>query len=98
MSDLSKKLSEELQSVEWDALIPHFERDAVVEVDSTLNIIDVGVALANDNSTLVAGWLQSGHLLKPTKEQSQAWSESKSFFQFIIVQPYVLIQKVAHDS
>ena len=32
----------------------HFERDAVVEVDSTLNIIEVGVALANDNSTLVA--------------------------------------------
>ena len=94
MSDLIKKLSEEIQSVDWGALVPHFERDAVVEVDGSLRIVDVGVALANDDSAIVEEWLKSGLLMKPSKEQSSDWSEEKVMFQFVIVQPYVLVQKI----
>jgi hypothetical protein len=98
MEDLRDKLTKELQVVEWDALLPHFERDAIVTVDQSLNLIEVGIAMANDNSQIVGAWLKDKLLNRPDEDQSAGWVKEKKHFQFIIVQPYVLVQEVSHLS
>lgn len=98
MEDIKKKLTEELEVVSWDALLPHFDRGATIKVSNTLDLIEVGIAMANDNSEIVGEWLKAGLLSQPSKEDSKTWTEQKNQFQFIIVQPYVLVQEIALHS
>ena len=92
--DIREKFTRELQIVEWAALVPHFDRGGVVEIDGSLNLVDVGIAMANDNSGVVAEWLSYGLISQPDKFKSDTWVSQGDSFQFLIVQPYVLVQKV----
>ena len=98
MNNLRDKLTKELETVEWAAIVPHFERGGVVEIDQSLNLVDVGIAMANDNSEIVSAWLKDGLMTQPDEAKTQIWKSEKTTFQFLIVQPYVLIQKVALHS
>lgn len=90
---LRDELAEMVGPVEWHWLKPHISRDVVVIVDPQLDILDVGVALANDNVQAVQRWIGEQLIVKPTPEQLQTWNnEEPVSFQTLIVQPYVLIQ------
>ena len=47
--DLKLELAEMVGPAEWRWLSPHASRDAVVLVDQTLELAEVGVALATDD-------------------------------------------------
>jgi hypothetical protein len=93
MQDLREELAEMMDEAEWDWLVPHVSRDALVIVDPGLSLLDVGVALANDNVTSVQHWISEGLLSKPSPEQLTDWERDRSRrFHTLIVQPYVLVQ------
>jgi hypothetical protein len=93
MEDLRAELAEMIDEAEWDWLIPHAQRDAVVIVDSTLDLLDVGVAIATDNVLAVQHWISEQQLSKPSAEQLAAWGDDRTRrFNALIVQPYVLVQ------
>lgn len=93
MQDLRAELAAMVDEAEWEWLIPHVQRDAVVIVDPDLNLVDVGVAIASDNVTAVQRWISEQLIQKPTPEQLSDWSGDRSHrFNALIVQPYVLVQ------
>ncbi len=95
MTDIKSQLSEELAEVEWSDLVPHAQRDAVIVVSDTLNLLEVGEAIAGDNVPLVQGWIGGNLLQKPTTAQLSEWNaRPTSAFNTLIVQPFVLIQAV----
>lgn len=53
MSDLRTELTENLDEAEWEWLIPHATRDAVILVTDKLELLDVGVAIAGDQVSQV---------------------------------------------
>lgn len=59
MQDLRAQLAETLDEAEWEWLIPHAKRDALVVVAEQLDLIDVGVAIANDDVAIVQNWISS---------------------------------------
>lgn len=96
MSDLRAELAEMLDEAEWDWLIPHAQRDAVVIVAPGLDLLDVGVALASDNVTAVQHWISEQLIAKPSPEQMADWGNDRTRrFNALIVQPYVLVQDLA---
>lgn len=96
MQDLQAELAGRMGEAEWDWLAPHAERDALVMVSSQLDLLDVGVAIASDNTTHVQHWIDERLLVKPTRDQLHVWSKSPGKrFNALILQPYVLIQDVA---
>jgi hypothetical protein len=95
MSEVRDKLQAELATASWELLQPHYERDALFVVDGALDLVDVGVAVAEDRTSEVQGWIEAGQLVRPTAEQAGHWSEHGGTFQFLIVQPFVLVQPVA---
>ncbi len=96
MQDLRAELAENLDEAEWDWLIPHVQRDAVVVVASGLDLLEVGVALASDNVATVQHWISEQLLHKPFAEQLVEWNtDPTKRFQALIVQPYVLVQELA---
>ncbi len=96
MSDLRSQLAENLDEAIWEWLIPHQEKDKVVLVNQQLDLLDVGVAIANDNVAEVQQWMNDLWLYKPSVEQVAAWNDNRSKrFNALIVQPFVLVQEIA---
>jgi len=94
MSDLRLELAESIDEAEWNWLLPHAKRDAVVVVATQLDLLDVGVAIASDNVSCVQRWIGEQMIYKPTAAQLTEWNENGTRrFKTLIVQPYVLVQE-----
>ena len=96
MQDLRAALVESLDEAEWEWLIPHVKRDAVVVVAPELNLLDVGIAIASDNVFSVQQWIGEELIYKPSAGQLADWNcDRTKRFNTLIVQPYVLVQELA---
>lgn len=94
MSDLRDELKETVDEAEWDWLMPHEERGAVIVVAEGLDLVEVGVAIANDNVASVQHWIGECLIYKPSDEQKAVWNQDQEKrFNALIVQPYVLVQE-----
>jgi hypothetical protein len=66
-------------------------------VAAGLDLVEVGVRVALDDTAAVGAWIAAGQVAKPTKPQLDAWNEAPTRkFMALVVQPYVLIQEIAH--
>jgi hypothetical protein len=94
MSDLKTELTQNIDEAEWDWLIPHAQRDAIILVSSHLELVDVAVAIASDNISQVGFWIDEALIGKPSNDQLGNWNSDRTKrFDTLIVQPYVLIQE-----
>jgi hypothetical protein len=92
-ADLRAELATNLDQAEWSWLLPHVERDVVVVVTPELDLLDVGVAIANDNVLLVHRWISENMIHKPDLAQIAVWNQTPDVsFVALIVQPYILVQ------
>ena len=88
----SEKLEKYTGEVDWPYLRKHFTSGALLYVDPSLNLVEVGQAVAKDDTATVRAWKQSGDLLKPSEPHAQYWEESGARFLAVVVSPWVLIQ------
>lgn len=93
--DLHAELTEMMGPVQWEWLKPHVQRDAVVIVNEQLSLVDVGVAIAANNTQSVERWINEQLIVKPNAEQLVVWSSENKRLNSLIVQPYVLVQDSA---
>lgn len=95
MEDIKTRLTEDLANVQWQDLIPHAQRDAIIVVTKHLDLLEVGVAIAQDDVNSVQHWIGEALIHKPSPEQLTTWNVDPSLsFKTLIVQPFVLIQGV----
>ncbi|HEY9846893.1 MAG TPA: DUF2288 domain-containing protein [Candidatus Caenarcaniphilales bacterium] len=94
MGDLRTELAQMMDETEWNWLIPHAKRDALVIVTPNLDLLEVAVAIANDNVTAVQHWIGEQLISKPSADQLAIWNRTPTKrFTALIVQPYVLVQE-----
>jgi hypothetical protein len=95
MSDeLRQHLQNEVHRVDWRPLAPHAKRGGLVLVDAALDLVEVAVAVATDESALVAQWMEALQLRRPSPDQIESWQDdTDERFSVVIVQPYVLAQR-----
>lgn len=87
-----EKLDKYTGEVGWSYLQPHFESGALLYVDPSLVITEVGRAVADDDKTKVETWLNRGDLIKPGTSHAEHWQRSDTLFTALVVSPFVLIQ------
>ncbi len=94
--ELRQALANMVGPTQWNWLKPHIARDAVVFVDPQLDLVDVGIALTNDNVQSVQRWIGEQLITKPTEAQLKLWGATGPSHQLqsLIVQPYVLVQEI----
>ena len=95
MSDeLRQHLQNEVHRVDWRPLAPHAKRGGLVLVDAALDLVEVAVAVATDESALVAQWMEALQLRRPSPDQIESWQDdTDERFSVVIFQPYVLAQR-----
>ena len=84
-----------VDEAEWDWLRAHLGRGGLVLLAQDLDIVDVGLNIAADDTAAISGWIAAGKLAKPSAGEVAAWDGSRSKrFLSLIVSPYVLIQEI----
>ncbi len=91
----AEKLEKYTGTVDWDYLKSHFEQDALLYVDPSLQLAQVGNVIAADDKVQVESWLKAGDLLKPGPPHAAHWQSSQAKFTALVVSPFVLIQPLA---
>lgn len=93
-----EKLEKYTGEVDWTYLEPHYKAGALLYVDPSLDLVEVGKALADDDSKSVTKWKKSGDLLQPSTPHAYYWEESEATFTALVVSPFVLIQPIESDK
>ena len=95
MHDLREELAQTLDEAEWNWLSPHARRDSLIVVSQELDLLDVGVAIAEDDTSKVSCWIEEALIQKPSQIQLSDWNQNQmKRFNALIVQPYVLVQEI----
>lgn len=89
-----EKLEKYTGEVDWNYLRPHFKAGALVYVDSSLSLTEVGHAFSIDDADRVKNWRESGDLVTPSEPHAVYWEENGARFRALVVSPFVLIQPV----
>jgi hypothetical protein len=80
--------------IEFADLRAHLTRGAVIVVDASLDLLEVGEAVARDDKSKVAAWIEAGLLGKPSLEVIEAWSKTEgAAWTALVVQPFVLVRE-----
>lgn len=87
-----EKLEKYTGEVDWNYLRPHFKAGALVYVDPSLSLTEVGHAFSIDDAERVKEWRKSGDLVTPSEPHAIYWEESGARFRALVVSPFVLIQ------
>lgn len=91
--DLQTKLRSEILVADAKSLLPHHRRDALLIAELEVDLLAVAVAIASDETDLVAELLSEKKLYKPSLAQLADWCvDLERRFQYVILQPYVLAQ------
>jgi hypothetical protein len=94
MTSTREELILAVNEADWHSLRAHLERGGVIVVADDLDLVDVGVSVAEDDAAVISGWIEAQKLNRPTAEQIAAWNLTRDkLFYCLIVSPYVLIQE-----
>jgi hypothetical protein len=93
MSRLQKNIADQIETVEWQWVKPHLERDALIVVSAGMDLAATAGGIAADDTASVEAWIADGKLTKPSAKQIEVWNaEPAKLFRMLIVQPFVLVQ------
>lgn len=80
--------------IEFSDLRAHLVRGAVIVVDRSLDLLEVGEAVARDDKTRVTAWIEAGLIGKPSLETIERWSKmTGAAWVSLVVQPFVLLRE-----
>ncbi len=92
-----EEFKNEIEQADWAALKDHYKRGALFVISSDLKLEEVANAFSRDYSEVVKIWLDSKNLQIVSEEMASNFNknEFEKMANFLIVQPYVIIQLIS---
>jgi hypothetical protein len=95
MPSLKEKLEQDVADISWKELQPHAKRDAIIVIKDELDLAEVAVAIAEDNTASVQNWIGTQSIAKPSSQELTEWNQTpEKQFAALIVQPFVVVKEV----
>lgn len=91
-SSARERLESEAGHLGWPELVPHFARGVVITVDRRLDLIDVALCFANDDSAQLKIWLDEALVARASDEDAKDWTTRDADFFCVVTAPWVLVQ------
>lgn len=90
---IRRRLEEDAGPVQGSDLKAHLERDAVLVVAPSVQLVECALAVATDDAARVAAWLKDATLRRPTEQERASWptDEARRWIA-VVVRPFVLVQ------
>lgn len=94
LDDIKARLNRETAKISWHELQRFFAGGNVLAVADGVDLLDVAVALHQDNLESFQSWLAEGTVYKVTDQQALQWFDEKASHWAVVVAPFVLVQEV----
>jgi len=92
--ELREKLNAETAKLPWTELQRHFASGAIVKVAVESDLVDVAVAMAQDDTAVIAAGMEAGTIVRASAEDAQRWEQDDRLLWVVVVAPWVLVQEV----
>lgn len=90
---LRAKLVGETARAPWHELQRFFAQGSLLMAQQGIDMIDVAMALAEDDRARFERWLNAGEAGPVSDEQALAWSDEDATLWTVVVRPWVLVQE-----
>lgn len=87
-----QELLSQTAKISWEELQRYFAAGSVIYVEPGLDLIDVGIALIQDNKNAFSEWTNNQRVYPASDEQAQSWIEKPTTLWASVVSPWVLVQ------
>jgi hypothetical protein len=94
---LRAKLNLETAQLQWPELERHFARGNVIKVAAGMDLVEVALNVAENNTAMVQAWLADGRIARADMSDAEDWHARQPEFWAVVVAPWVLVQEVATD-
>lgn len=91
-----EKLLLETARMRWHDLQVFFARGVVLNVDSSLDLLTVATAVAQNDVELVADWQKESMVAAPDNRLARDWYQEDKILWSVVVAPFVLVQDKTH--
>jgi hypothetical protein len=95
---LRAKLNGETARIPWSELQRFFARGVTVWVAPDLDLVDTGLAFAQDDAALIQGEMARGRIAPVADDQARDWLAVGAELWALVVSPWVLVQEPAASS
>lgn len=95
-NDLEQKILSETAKVDWSSLETFYAKGSVIWISSTLDLIDVAMKFAEDDTASIQSLLLSGDIEKMTPARASQWHDQRPELWATVIAPWVLVQN-RHD-
>lgn len=89
---IKQKLNLDTARINWSLLANYQKEGAVIEVESSLDLIEVATEFVLDNQQKVKTWLEDEMIRKVADQQSSLWLDANQELWAVVVAPWVLVQ------
>jgi len=90
---LLEKLHSETAQISWLELQRFFAQGLVMNVEPSLDLVEVAILFAEDDSSKLEGLLQSNRIGAPNNDQARDWFNREALLWSVVVAPFVLVQE-----
>jgi hypothetical protein len=94
LETLKAKLNRDTAKISWSALAEHHQKEAVIRVDNSLDLITVAGEFAQDNHNQVKQWLDEGTIGKVGIKTGENWLEQDVEVWAVVIAPWILVQEL----
>jgi len=90
---LIDKLHSETARIGWLELQRFFAQGLVMQVADSMDLVQVAVWFAEDDSEKLETHIKSGAIAPPSNVQAKTWYMQKAELWSVVVAPFVLVQE-----
>ncbi len=91
---IKHKINSETAKINWRELQRFFAAGNAVYVDKSLDLVDVALQIANDNSVQVKAWMSNKQVYTVDDQKAEAWYNNDASLWSVVVKPWILIQEI----
>jgi hypothetical protein len=88
-----QRYQREVASISFLELQKHFAKGILIEVSSKLNLIDVAMAMHEDDAEQIERWMEQQKLVRAHDEHARKWYSEQTDLMAVTVAPWVLVQE-----
>ena len=92
--DLISKLNRETAKIPWRELQRFFAAGKTIQIEQSLDLIQVATAFSKDNKSYISELMSSGKLALVSDESAAAWLEQDATMWSVVIAPWVIIQVI----
>ena len=88
---LRDEIHSETSTIAWSELQRFFASGKAIHVADDLDLVEVALQVANDNSILVSEWMDRGKISPVSDDQARNWFDTNATVWAVVVKPRVLV-------